>query len=95
MNDQKQITIEIEPDVANGVYSNLVLINHGSSEFVIDFVSVMPGVDKAKVQSRVILAPEHAKRLLTALQDNIAKYDEKFVKNDLIEKIQIISKGEA
>jgi hypothetical protein len=70
-----QINIELSEEVAQGVYSNLAVITHYSSEFVLDFVRIMPGVPKAKVKSRVILTPEHAKRLLLALQDNINKYE--------------------
>ncbi len=73
-----QIDIELPEEVAQGVYSNLAIISHSSSEFVIDFVRIMPGIPKAKVQSRIILTPEHAKRLLMALQDNIAKYEAMF-----------------
>ncbi len=72
---QNQINVELSEDVAQGIYSNLAIITHSSAEFVLDFVRVMPGVPKAKVQSRIILTPEHAKRLLLALQDNIAKYE--------------------
>ena len=70
-----QISIELKEEVAQGVYSNLAVITHSSSEFVIDFVRVMPGIPKAQVKSRIILTPEHAKRLVSALQDNIAKYE--------------------
>jgi hypothetical protein len=70
-----QINIELKEDIAQGTYSNLAVITHSSSEFVIDFVRVMPGIPKAEVKSRIILTPEHAKRLLFALQDNIAKYE--------------------
>jgi len=70
-----QINIELSEEVAQGVYSNLAIITHSSSEFVLDFVRIMPGLPKAKVKSRVILTPEHAKRLLLALQDNIQKYE--------------------
>ncbi|MDD4645626.1 MAG: DUF3467 domain-containing protein [Bacteroidales bacterium] len=79
MSDQgkpgNQINIELSEEVAQGVYSNLAIITHSSSEFVLDFVRIMPGLPKAKVKSRVILTPEHAKRLLLALQDNIQKYE--------------------
>ncbi|MDR2650954.1 MAG: DUF3467 domain-containing protein [Prevotellaceae bacterium] len=75
MENQGGINIELTEDVAQGIYSNLVIIAHSSSEFVIDFVRVMPGIPKAKVKSRIILTPEHAKRLLLALQDNILKYE--------------------
>ena len=70
-----QINIELSEEVAQGVYSNLAVITHSSSEFVLDFVRIMPGVPKAKVKSRIVLTPEHAKRLLMALQDNIKKYE--------------------
>ena len=70
-----QINIELKEDIAQGTYSNLAVITHSSSEFVIDFVRVMPGIPKAEVKSRIILTPEHAKRLLFALQDNITKYE--------------------
>ncbi len=70
-----QINIELTEDVAQGIYSNLAVITHSSSEFILDFVRIMPGVPKAKVKSRVILTPEHAKRLLMALQDNVKKYE--------------------
>jgi len=72
---QNQISIELKEDIAQGVYSNLAVITHSSSEFVIDFIRVMPGIPKADVKSRVILTPEHAKRLMHALQDNIAKFE--------------------
>jgi hypothetical protein len=75
MENQTGLNIELTEDVAQGTYSNLVVIAHSSSEFVLDFVRVMPGIQKAKVKSRIILTPEHAKRLLQALQDNIAKYE--------------------
>ena len=72
---KNQINIELKEDVAQGTYSNLAIITHSSSEFVLDFVRVMPGIPKAEVKSRVILTPEHAKRLLHALQDNLDKYE--------------------
>lgn len=72
---QGQLNIELSEDVAQGTYSNLAVITHSSAEFVVDFVRIMPGVPKAKVKSRVVLTPEHAKRLLNALQDNISKYE--------------------
>lgn len=70
-----QINIDLKEDIAQGVYSNLAVITHSSSEFVLDFVRVMPGVPKAEVKSRIILTPEHAKRFLSALQDNVEKYE--------------------
>lgn len=78
MEDSKnsnQLQIELTEEVAQGTYSNLAIITHSSSEFVIDFVRVMPGIPKANVKSRVILTPEHAKRLLMALQENIQKFE--------------------
>ncbi|PWH85886.1 DUF3467 domain-containing protein [Brumimicrobium oceani] len=73
---ENKINIELPEEVAEGVYSNLALINHSPSEFVFDFIQAMPGMPKAKVRSRVIMTPENAKRLLTALQDNIRKFEE-------------------
>jgi hypothetical protein len=73
-----QFQIELSPEVAQGTYANLAIITHSSSEFIVDFVRMLPGVPKASVKSRVILAPEHAKRLLYALQENIAKYESNF-----------------
>ena len=70
-----QINIELKEDVAQGTYSNLAIITHSTAEFVLDFVRIMPGVPKAEVKSRIILTPEHAKRLLLALKDNIAKFE--------------------
>ena len=70
-----QINIELSEEVAQGTYSNLAVITHSASEFVVDFVRIMPGVPKAQVKSRIILTPEHAKRLLNALKDNIGKYE--------------------
>lgn len=73
-----QINIELSEEVAEGVYSNLAMIAHSNSEFVIDFIRLMPGVPKAKVKSRIVITPEHAKRLLKALDDNIHKYEDTF-----------------
>ena len=76
MNNQLQI--ELKEDVAQGTYANLAVITHSSSEFIVDFVRVMPGMPKASVKSRIVLAPEHAKRLLRALEENIGKYERTF-----------------
>ncbi|MBR3092409.1 MAG: DUF3467 domain-containing protein [Bacteroidaceae bacterium] len=81
--NKQQLQIEIKPEVAQGVYSNMVLITHSSNEVILDFVSMMPGMPKANVASRVVMVPEHAKRLLFALQDNIAKYEAQFGKIEL------------
>ena len=79
MEDEKvnlgQINIELSDEIAQGIYSNLAIITHSSAEFIIDFVRIMPGVPKAQVKSRIILTPEHAKRLMSALKDNIVKYE--------------------
>ena len=77
-NQQGQMQIELPQDVAQGEYANFAIITHSSSDFVIDFARVLPGVPKAQVKSRVILAPEHAKRLLGALQENIMRYEREF-----------------
>ena len=70
-----QINIELKEDIAQGTYSNLAIISHSPSEFIVDFIRIMPGISKAEVKSRIILTPEHAKRLMLALKDNIAKYE--------------------
>jgi hypothetical protein len=70
-----QINIEISEEVAEGSYANLAIITHSHAEFVIDFVNVMPGTPKSKVKSRIILTPQHAKRFMKALNENIAKYE--------------------
>ena len=77
-NQQNQINIELSEEIAEGIYSNLAMIAHSNSEFVIDFIRLMPGVPKARVKSRIIITPEHAKRLLAALKDNIDKYETTF-----------------
>ncbi len=77
MSDEKknQISIELSENVAEGVYSNLAVITHSATEFVLDFIQVLPGMPKAKVRSRILLTPIHAKRLLRALEDNISKFE--------------------
>lgn len=76
MTDQKvELDIELNDEVAQGTYANLAVISHSASEFVLDFVRMMPGMPKARVKSRIILTPEHAKRLLMSLQENIARYE--------------------
>ncbi len=75
-NNQQQLSIDLPADVADGIYSNLAIISHSNSEFILDFVRMMPGTPKAKVMSRIILTPEHAKKLLVALQDNVNKYEQ-------------------
>lgn len=73
---QGQINIELDEQTAQGIYSNLAIINHSHSEFVVDFITMMPGVPKAKVKSRIILTPQHAKRFLGAMADNIKKFEQ-------------------
>ncbi|MCX2719335.1 DUF3467 domain-containing protein [Lentiprolixibacter aurantiacus] len=73
---QKQINIELDEKTAEGVYSNLAIINHSVSEFVVDFISMMPGAPKAKVKSRIILTPQHAKKFLKALSDNVNRFEQ-------------------
>ncbi|MCL2328811.1 MAG: DUF3467 domain-containing protein [Bacteroidetes bacterium] len=73
--EETQINIELTEEIAQGVYSNLAIITHSSSEFVLDFIRMMPGLPKAKVQSRIIVTPEHTKKLFLALQENIARYE--------------------
>lgn len=72
---QGQINIELDADIAQGIYSNLAIINHSQSEFVVDFVSIMPGVPKSKVKSRIVLTPQHAKRFLKALNENVNRFE--------------------
>ena len=74
-NQEGQINIELDEQIAEGIYSNLAIINHSNSEFVVDYVTLMPGVPKAKVKSRIILTPQHAKRFLKALQENIQRFE--------------------
>ena len=74
-NKQHGIDIELDSDVAQGHYSNLAIISHSTSEFILDFAAILPGLPKAKVKSRIILTPEHAKRLLMSLQETVARYE--------------------
>lgn len=75
---KSNLEFELSSEVADGIYSNLALITHSQSEFVIDFIRVMPGVDKARVKSRIVITPQHAKRLMKALGDNIHRYESIF-----------------
>ena len=85
MSDMQQYGVEIELDaqVGEGVYSNLALITHSTSEFILDFAEMLPGLPKPKVVSRIILTPEHAKRLLLSLQENVGRYEANVSKIDL------------
>lgn len=92
MSDQQQpnnqLNIEISEEVAEGQYANLAIITHSHAEFVVDFVNVMPGTPKSKVKSRIILTPQHAKRLLNALNDNLEKFEAANGRINDIEEIQ-------
>lgn len=76
--NQNQLNIELSEEIAEGIYSNLAIISHNQSEFVIDFIKMVPNVPKAKVKSRIIITPQHAKRLLHALAENVKKYESQF-----------------
>ncbi|MBE7659319.1 DUF3467 domain-containing protein [Tenacibaculum finnmarkense] len=75
-NKEPQLNIELDQDIAEGTYSNLAIINHSVSEFIVDFINVMPGIPKPKVKSRIILTPQHAKRLAKALVENVQKFEQ-------------------
>ena len=77
-NEKKQISLELKPEIAKGSYSNLAIISHSPSEFIIDFAEMLPGLPKPEVVSRIVMNPEHAKRLLNAIADNIGKYESQF-----------------
>ncbi|MBO4743255.1 MAG: DUF3467 domain-containing protein [Bacteroidales bacterium] len=83
MEENKQLQLELKPEVAKGQYSNLAIISHSHSEFVIDFATMLPGLPKPEIGSRILMTPEHAKRLLNALTDNIGKYESQFGKIEL------------
>ena len=76
--EKKQVSIELPEELAQGLYSNLAVVNHSQTEFVVDFISMMPGMPKAKVKSRVVLTPQHTKLLLRVLVDNVKKYESQF-----------------
>ncbi len=78
MSNEKELKIDIKPEVARGSYSNLAIITHSHSEIIIDFATVLPAMPKPEVSNRIIMNPEHAKRLLLALQDNINKYENQY-----------------
>jgi hypothetical protein len=93
MSAENELNIELSSDVAQGSYSNLAIITHSSSEFIIDFIRMLPGVPKAQVNNRIIMTAEHAKRLFLALQDNIAKFESQYgeieLHNEPINKVPI------
>lgn len=76
--NNNQLSLELSEEMAEGIYANLAIITHSNSEFVADFARILPGVPKAKVKSRIVLTPQHAKRLFRALQDNIRKYENQY-----------------
>ncbi len=82
-NPKKSIDLELDEATAQGHYANLAIISHSASEFVVDFAAIMPGLPKAKIKSRIVLSPEHAKRLLISLQDNITRYESTLGRIDL------------
>ncbi len=90
MENKKHLQIEITPEVADGIYSNLAIIANSPSEFIFDFAKILPGSEKAKVCSRVIMTPIHAKRLLKALAENVNKYESLFGE---IEEPTVMSTG--
>lgn len=72
------MSLELKPEIAKGSYSNLAIITHSHSEFIIDFATMLPGLEKPQIGNRIVMTPEHAKRLLNALADNISKYEANF-----------------
>ncbi len=76
--NKKQLNLDLKPEVAQGTYSNLAIISHSRSEFIIDFAAMLPGLQKPEVRSRILMTPEHCKRLLNALVDNIGRYESQF-----------------
>ena len=97
----EEVNIEIDEKIADGAYSNLAIISHASSEFVLDFICLMPAADKGRVRSRIILAPEHAKRLLLSLKENIGRYEKAFGEIEIhpmeheIDPVGVTTVGEA
>lgn len=96
---ENNINIELDESIAQGLYSNLVIVNHSPTEFVLDFINVMPGAPKAKVRSRIILTPDHTKKFINALGENLNKYEKSFGKIKNFQKevmpISFGPKGEA
>jgi len=84
-----QINIEISEEIAEGVYANLAIITHSHAEFVVDFVNVMPGTPKSKVKSRIILTPQHAKRFMKAMMENIQRFEQIHGKIKDLEEVQV------
>ena len=90
-NQQQGLQIDLKPEIAKGVYANLALITHSSSDFVLDFATMLPGMPKPEVSARVVMAPEHAKRLLQALQENLYNYEQQFGKITIPEQQERIA----
>ena len=86
MAEEKKFDIELRPEIAVGVYSNLAIITHSSNEFIMDFVQMMPGLPKPSVRSRVLMTPENAKRLIRALMDNMQKYESQFGRIEIVQE---------
>lgn len=78
MDNENKVSLELKPEIAKGEYSNLAVITHSHSEFIIDFATMLPGLAKPQIHNRIVMTPEHAKRLLNALADNIGKYESNF-----------------
>jgi len=98
---ENSMNIELSEEIAEGIYSNLAVISHSNAEFVVDFILLVPNVPKAKVKSRIILTPQHAKRLLGAMADNIKRYEQQFGEivdpnaNNYIPPMHFTTRGEA
>jgi hypothetical protein len=98
---ENAMNIELSEDIAEGIYSNLAVISHSNAEFVVDFILLVPNVPKAKVKSRIILTPQHAKRLLSAMADNVKRYESQFGEitdpnaNNYIPSMHFTTRGEA
>lgn len=76
--EENKVSLELKPEVAKGEYSNLAIITHSHSEFIVDFATMLPGLPKPQIHNRIVMTPEHAKRLLNALAENIAKYESNY-----------------
>lgn len=92
---EQKIDINLSEEVAQGIYSNLAIITHSNNEFIVDFAAMLPGLPKGTVKSRIIMTPQNAKRLLHALADNVAKFEEKngMIKENMADTIPIIGGG--
>ena len=89
-NNQQNLEFELSPEVAQGQYVNLAIVAHSASEFILDFATMLPGLPKAKVRSRVVLTPEHTKRLLMQLQENVSRYESSFGKINITTKPAVV-----